>query len=243
MSASCWSFRALWLPLVLMSAAADEQGEGCSGSAKRCGNLTMSDPFWLADEGTGRSCGSPDFVAVCDSNFTGFTSPVLRSAMPFSDGFAILNISYEDRSLHVIDVGKVHVLQVANSCHVPIWNSSVKLRPSFRIDPANVNLIFYNCTEVAAAAAVARSDLGLARTMVRCGNEWEVLVRVGVPYDVTGNYGGYALEGCHAVVMPIMGSSTGANASDYERLIGDGFLLTWLEPPHRARKFTRQITF
>ncbi|EMS49575.1 hypothetical protein TRIUR3_00626 [Triticum urartu] len=173
MSASSRFFRALWLPLLLVAAAADEQGEGCSSSAKRCGNVTMSGPFWLADEEIGRSCGSPDFVAVCDINFTGFASPVLRSAMPFSDGFAVLDISYEDRSLHVIDVGKLHVLQVANSCHVPIWNSSVKLRPSFRIDAANLNLIFYNCTEKAAAAAVARRDRRLARTTVKCGNEWE----------------------------------------------------------------------
>ncbi|KAF7020651.1 hypothetical protein CFC21_033717 [Triticum aestivum] len=236
MSASSRFFRALWLPLLLVAAAADEQGEGCSSSAKRCGNVTMSGPFWLADEETGRSCGSPDFVAVCDINFTGFASPVLRSAMPFSDGFAVLDISYEDRSLHVIDVGKLHVLQVANSCHVPIWNSSVKLRPSFRIDAANLNLIFYNCTEKAAAAAVARRDRRLARTTVKCGNEWEVLVRAGVPYDATGNYGGYALEGCHAVVTPMMGSSAGTNACDYEWLIRGGFLLTWHEPPRRARR-------
>uniref|UniRef100_M8BQ81 Wall-associated receptor kinase galacturonan-binding domain-containing protein n=1 Tax=Aegilops tauschii TaxID=37682 RepID=M8BQ81_AEGTA len=167
MSASSRFFLALCLQLLLVAAAADEQGEGCPGSAKRCGNLTMSDPFWLADEEIGRSCGSPDFVAVCGSNFTGFASPVLRSAMPFSDGFAVLNISYEDRSLHVIDVGKLHVLQVANSCHVPIWNSSVKLRPSFRIYPANLNLIFNNCTEEATAAAVARRDRGLVQTTVR----------------------------------------------------------------------------
>ncbi|KAF7034600.1 hypothetical protein CFC21_045588 [Triticum aestivum] len=236
MSASSRFFLALCLQLLLVAAAADEQGEGCPGSAKRCGNLTVSDPFWLADEEIGRSCGSPDFVAVCDSNFTGFASRVLPSAMPFSDGFAVLNISYEDRSLHVIDVGKLHVLQFTNSCHVPIWNSSVKLRPSFRIDPVNLNLIFYNCTEKAAAAAVARRDRGLVQTTVRCGDEWEVLVRAGVPYDPTLNYGGYALEGCNAVVTPVMGSSAGANASNYERLIRGGFRLTWHEPPRRARK-------
>uniref|UniRef100_M8BNK2 Wall-associated receptor kinase galacturonan-binding domain-containing protein n=1 Tax=Aegilops tauschii TaxID=37682 RepID=M8BNK2_AEGTA len=242
MSASCRFFRALWLQLVLVAAAADEQGEGCSGSAKRCGNVTISDPFWLADEEIGRSCGSPDFVAVCDSNFTGFPSPVLRSAMPFSDGFAVLSISYEERRLHAIDVGKLHVLQAPNSCHVPIWNSSVKLRPSFRIDPANLNLIFYNCTEEAAAAA-ARRDRELGPTDVGGGDGREVLVRAGVPYDATGSYGGYAWGACHAVVTPMMGSSTGANASDFERLIDGGFLLKWHEPPHRARKFTRQIIF
>ncbi|KAM3346370.1 hypothetical protein ACQJBY_020752 [Aegilops geniculata] len=231
----CWFFRALWLPLLLVAAAADDQGEGCSGSARRCGNLTMSDPFWLADEEVGRSCGSPDFVAVCEDKITGFTSPVLRSAMPFSDGFAILSITHEERSLHVIDLGKLHVLQVTNSCHVPIWNTSVKLARPFRIDPVNLNLILYNCTEKAAAAVAARRDRELVQTTVRCGDEWKVLVRAGVPYDATGNYGGYALEGCKAVVTPVMGSSARTNVSDYEQLIMGGFLLTWHELPHRAR--------
>ncbi|KAM3197985.1 hypothetical protein ACQJBY_073216 [Aegilops geniculata] len=194
----------------------------------------MSDPFWLADEEVGRSCGSPDFVVVCDNNITGFPSPVLRSSMPFSLGFAIKNISYKVDRLHVIDLGKLAVLHARNSCHVPIWNTSVKLARPFKINPANLNLILYNCTEEAAAAAVAHSDRELAQTTVKCGNEWKVLARAGVPYDATGNYGGYALEGCHAVVTPVMGSSAGTNMSDYEQLIRDGFLLTWHEPPHRA---------
>ncbi|VAI52406.1 unnamed protein product [Triticum turgidum subsp. durum] len=43
--------------------------------------------------------------------------------------------------------------------------------------------------------------------------------------------GGYALEGCNAIFLPVLAASGEANASDYERLITNGFLLTWRQPP------------
>uniref|UniRef100_A0A8R7TQK7 Protein kinase domain-containing protein n=1 Tax=Triticum urartu TaxID=4572 RepID=A0A8R7TQK7_TRIUA len=54
------------------------------------------------------------------------------------------------------------------------------------------------------------------------------------------------MEGCDATVVPVLGWSSGkTNASDYEQLIKDGFLLTWEDPPPHlpaaAHKFNHQI--
>ncbi|XP_020171356.2 LEAF RUST 10 DISEASE-RESISTANCEUS RECEPTOR-LIKE PROTEIN KINASE-like 1.2 isoform X5 [Aegilops tauschii subsp. strangulata] len=236
MSASCWFFRALWLPLMLAAAATEDQGGDCS--AKRCSNITISDPFWLSDEEAPRSCGSQDFEVACHDN----RFPGLRSSIPGSSGFAIIDISYEENSLRVVDRGHLELLQASNSCQVTILNASVKLAQPFKIDPAGLNLILYNCTEEATAAAVARRDRELVQMSLRCGNKSKMFVRTGVHYDVTGNYGRYALEGCDAVVTPMLGSSSGGtNASNYEQLINDGFLLTW--DPNLGDSGKTSITF
>ncbi|XP_045089982.1 uncharacterized protein [Aegilops tauschii subsp. strangulata] len=238
MAPSCWFFWALWLPLMLTVTVALEQRGGCSEPAKRCGNLTISDPFWLTDLDdleTGRSCGSLDFQVVCYNN----TSPSLQSSTFLGFGFGILNISYEEHSLHVVDLGKFELLHASNSCHVRIWKTSIKLARVFRIDPANMNLILYNCTE---KVARARRDRELVQTRMRCGKESKVFVRAAGRYNETSDYGDY--EGCDATVMPVFGSSSGeVNARDYQRLINDGFLLTWDEPPPLAGKLTPQIIF
>uniref|UniRef100_A0A453DUY9 Protein kinase domain-containing protein n=2 Tax=Aegilops tauschii subsp. strangulata TaxID=200361 RepID=A0A453DUY9_AEGTS len=231
MSLSCCWFVVFvgvwWLPLMLV-VAEDQQGGDCS--AQKCGNVSIFDPFWLTDKVTGRSCGSQpyqDFDVSCLNN----SYPALR-AIPFNLGFKILNISYEQRSLYAIDLGKLDALQAGNSCQALLYNTSVKLNRPFRIAPVNLNLILYNCTEKDGAAAAARRDIHLELTSVRCGNQWEVLARAGVPHDATGNYSNYALKGCAAVVVPVPGSSAGASASDYKQLFNDGFLLTW-DPPLR----------
>lgn len=241
MAPGCWFFRALWLvPMMLVATVAEEQVESCS--AKKCGNTTISRPFWLSDWETARSCGSPDFEVNCDNG----TSPVLLSSIRIGLDLEIINISYEERSLRVADRGKLYLLHAPNSCQVPIWNTSVKVDLPFRISPVNLNLMLYNCTEEAAAAARRRGS-ELARTRMRCGNESGVFVRAAGRYDGTGDYGGYAVQGCAAAAVPVRGrgSPSGeANASDYEQLIKDGFILTWdprpLEPALPARKFTRQ---
>ncbi|XP_040257848.1 uncharacterized protein [Aegilops tauschii subsp. strangulata] len=235
MAPSCWFFWALWLPLMLPVATAEEQVQACS--AKKCGNTTISDPFWLTDMEMGRSCGSPDFEVDCYNG----SSPVLLSPIRLSARFDIINISYEERSLRVADRGKLNLLQASNSCQVPIWNTSVKVDLPFRISPVNLNLMLYNCTEATAAAALRRGT-ELVRTRMRCVNETRVFVRAAGRYDGTSGYGGYAVQGCIAAAVPVLGrgSSSGeANASDYEQLINDGFLMTWDPPP--TRKFTSQI--
>ncbi|KAM0858292.1 hypothetical protein ACQ4PT_047915 [Festuca glaucescens] len=226
MAPSCWLFCAWWLPLMLAVAALEEQAEDCL--AKGCGNLTISDPFWLVDSETGRSCGSgsSNFEVVCYNN-----TPIIRS---FGlDGFAIINITYEERSLRATDLGKLNLLNAPNNCDVlPTWNTSAKLRHPFRISNINLDLILYNCTE-----AVHRNGRGLVETKMGCGNQHKVFARVGGRYNETSDYGGYVVEGCDTCVVPVLGLSSkangGANASDYERLIHDGFLLTW-DPPSLA---------
>ncbi|VAH55943.1 unnamed protein product [Triticum turgidum subsp. durum] len=229
MAPSCWFFLALWLPLVLVVVAAVQQVEaGCSGLAKRCGNLTISDPLWVRNNFAERACGSSDFEVTCFNN-----TPVLRSSMPTGFGFGIVDISYEERRLHVADGGKLYLLQARNSCGIQIWNTSAKLGVPFSICAGHLNLILYNCTEKGAAAATARRDRELVRTRMRCGNDNVVFARVGGRYyDETRDYGGYPMEGCDTSAVPVMGSSSGkTNASDYEQLIADGFLLTWGPPP------------
>ncbi|KAM3198001.1 hypothetical protein ACQJBY_073221 [Aegilops geniculata] len=232
MSRSCWFLTfawVWWLPLVLV--VAEEQQGGCS---RKCGKLTISDPFRLPDWQTGRLCGSPGppgFELTC---FNG-SYPLLRSCVPGNPGFAIINISYGERSLRVLDMGKLQLLHDLpngfNSC-APIWNTSVKLAPPFKIAPVNLELILYNCTEEAAAAARREKELVQAKTM-RCVNTSNTFVRAGVPYDPTGTYSGYALEGCAPIVLPVLSGET--NANHYERLIQSGFFLEWeLPPPHPA---------
>ncbi|XP_044354429.1 uncharacterized protein [Triticum aestivum] len=239
----------------MLAGAEEQQGEGCSSSARRCGSFTISHPFWLSNSEAQRSYGPQDFEVAChNKNFPG-----LRSSIPSASnlGFAIIDISYKENSLRVVDQGNLEILQASNSCHGTILNTSVKLAQPFRINPVGLSLILYNCTEesAAAAATVARRDRDLVKTGVRCRNESNVLVHTGVPYT-TGNYGGYALKGCEAVVVPVMGSSGEANMSNYEQLISDGFLLTWdppeplplpapapLHAPARTCKFTRQIIY
>ncbi|VAH55910.1 unnamed protein product [Triticum turgidum subsp. durum] len=245
---SCWFLVFVWvvwwLPLML-AGPEDQLGEGCSGSAKMCGNLTISRPFWLAELGMRRSCGPLDFEVGCFN----YSTPVLKSAG--LTGFAILNISYENRSLRVVDVYKEEDLSHSKgSCRFPRWNTSGKLATPFKVSPANLNLIFYKCTKTPA-------HRGRALVEIRCGNATHAFVRAGVPYDATGTYGGYALTGCNATDVPVMGSTSKVNARHYRQLINGGFLLTWEdhptplpEPvplpapaPAPARKFTRRTIF
>jgi hypothetical protein len=150
---------------VLAVVAAEVQGEVCSGSTGRCGNLTISDPFWLTVNETDGSCGYLDFEVTCYNN-----TPVLRSSLPFGFGFEIIDISYEEGSLRVIDLGKRESLHASKSCHV-----SGKLASPFRISPVNLNLIFYNCTSVAATTAALQDQ---ALVEMKCATESHTFVRV-----------------------------------------------------------------
>ncbi|KAM0858299.1 hypothetical protein ACQ4PT_047920 [Festuca glaucescens] len=117
MALRSWFFLAWWLPLAIV--AAEEQAEGCS--AKTCSNLTISSPLWLADMETGRSCGVMDFEVYCNSSNT----TILWSSEVY--GFAILDIHYEEGSLHVVDLGKLNVLNNPGRSHVLNRNTSAEL--------------------------------------------------------------------------------------------------------------------
>jgi hypothetical protein len=218
-----------WLPPMLVVAMAEEQAEVCL--AKTCGNLTISNPFCLAGKEKDGPCGSLDFEVTCLNN-----TPVLRSSIPFTIGFEIIDISYEEGSLRVVDLYKQEAMHGSNGCQVPFLNTSVKLGRRFRIDPSNLNLVLYNCT----AAAVARRDPMLVE--MRCGNDSNAFVRMGGRYDGSQNYEGYYLKGCISTFLPVLGTSGEANANDYEQLIDSGFLLRWEEPPGSG-KLTNQIVF
>ncbi|CAM0879192.1 unnamed protein product [Alopecurus aequalis] len=217
-----------WLPLMLVPAEELQQGKGCPATA-RCHNLTISHPFWLTDLERGRSCGGQGFEVTCYNNTLFLWGYGLY-------GFQIINISYEERSLLAIDVGKLDLVDASSSCDVgSMWNTSAKLGPQFRIDPGNLDLVFYNCTKK--AAATASQDRALVETRLKCGNKSEVFVGAAGSYNETSDYAGYTIDGCDALVVPVLGSSRVADASDYKQLITGGFLSTW-GGPHQANKRT-----
>jgi hypothetical protein len=217
---------------MLAVAQEETEGEGCTRSGNRCGNLIISDPFWLRDYESGRSCarGFPNFEITCFNN-----TPVLPSSKPFSYGFEIMNISYEAKSMLVVDLGKLRLLPPAtSSCNMPIWNTPEKLHRQFRIDPVSLNMIIYNCTN---ASLATRQDRDLVETRMRCVNETQVFVGLERGH---GEMSG--VEGCDIVGLPVLAGANGeAKASDYDQLIRNGFILRWdreAAPPTLARKFT-----
>ncbi|XP_048566733.1 uncharacterized protein LOC125546554 [Triticum urartu] len=158
-----------------------------------------------------------------------------------------MGISYEERNLRVVDVYKEEHFNISNSsCQFPTWNTSAQLAPPFKVNPANLNLVFYNFTETAA-------HRNRALVKMRCVDAANAYVRTRVRYDATRDYAGYALEGCNAIVVPVMASSSSTNTSHYKQLIRAGFHMSWDLPPlpapvppptpAPARKFTRRIIF
>lgn len=212
----------LSLPLMLSTAAADAQGgEHCSPSPVLCGNVSISYPFGvIPEEAMETSCGETGFQVRCTNNtpYLGYTT---------RRWFQIRRIFYDNASLLVADVHKLggffNSSSGSESCHIPTNNTPAHLGLPFSISRVNHDLIFYNCTKAPAAAA----DEGLVET--RCGNS--TFVRAGGRYgEVSSSYGGYFLEDCDAAVVPVLGSSGRMNASSYEELISDGFLVTWQLP-------------
>ncbi|XBI24271.1 hypothetical protein VPH35_049390 [Triticum aestivum] len=188
---------------MLAGAKEEHRGEYCP--AERCGNLTVSNSFWIANEEVGRSCGPLDFQVSCLND----NNPFLLSS-GFT-AFGIMDIWYEDRNLRVVDVHKEKDFNVSkSSCNFPSRNTSSKLALPFKVNPTNMNLIFYKCTKM------------VALLEVRYVNASNMFVHAGVRFGETGNYDDYALEGCDAIIVPVMGSSGWANASDYEQLISHG---------------------
>ena len=101
-------------------------------------------------------------------------SPVLRNAVSADQGFEILAISYQNRSLRVADI---YARNTSEVCHGPNWNASVKVDGPFKTSPAVLSLILYNCTATAAVAEAeaARRD-GTLVQMGRCGRDRKSVV-------------------------------------------------------------------
>uniref|UniRef100_A0A0E0JDS4 Wall-associated receptor kinase galacturonan-binding domain-containing protein n=1 Tax=Oryza punctata TaxID=4537 RepID=A0A0E0JDS4_ORYPU len=209
---------AWWIAAFMLAAAArgaEEERRDCP--AKKCGNLTISFPFWITQSQTNRPCGPLDFQVYCNDS-TGIAT--LRSST--DNGFEIKNISYGNRTLVAFDVHKLDDLRSSTDCHVPKWNTSAKLALPFRISSANQNLILYNCTKEEPEEK-RQKQLGLVET--RCRNN--TFARLGGRYDGQSDYD-YSLEGCITAVLPVLLTPGGkANASSYEELISRGFLITW----------------
>ncbi|GJN37556.1 hypothetical protein PR202_gb26527 [Eleusine coracana subsp. coracana] len=199
----------------MLATAAEAQGEETC-SPVLCGNVTIQFPFMIVQEQAAQTkCGWAGFQVVCHDNtpFLGY----------YRDGyqFQILNISYNTGSLLVADVHKLSDFNPSSprGCHAPRANSTTKVGPPFSISPRNQYLIFYNCEKAPAPGQKEK----LVETI--CRNN--TFVRAAELFDKSGSYGPYFLEGCGATVLPVLGASGKTNASRYEDLIRDGFLLTW----------------
>ena len=184
---------------------------------ERCGNITISPPFGIVSISRENTCAQLGFQVQCYNG-----APYLGYYQP-EFGLQILDIFYNNGSLQVSDVHKLGDFNLSGGkgCRVPTANTTTKVGHPFSVSPLNQNLIFYNCTR-----APARLE-DLVDTV--CRNN--TFVRVGGPYNETGVIiGGYALPGCNAIFMPVLGTTGTVNASDYKELISDGFLLTWQLP-------------
>ncbi|CAO2209070.1 unnamed protein product [Urochloa humidicola] len=212
----------LSFPLMLSTAADGQGGERCPQSPVLRGNLSISSPFGIIpDQAMETSCGGTGFQVRCanDTPYLGYTP---------KHWFQIRDIFYDNASLLLADVHKLGGFNSSgssNGCHIPTNNTPAHLGLPFSISRVNHNLIFYNCTKAPAAGE------GLVETS--CGNN--TFVRFGGRYgDEFSSYGSYFLEGCDAAAVPVLGGSGRTNASRYQELISDGFLVTWqlpLSPP------------
>ncbi|KAM3346379.1 hypothetical protein ACQJBY_020752 [Aegilops geniculata] len=198
-----------------MLAAAADVG-GCTPG--KCGNLAVSIPFGVVHGSEENRCAHMGFQVHCTHGvpYLGYYEPGF--------GLQILEIFVHNGSLLVSDVHKLQDFNGSSSpqgCHVPTADTATKVGHPFSISDVNQNLIFYNCTRTPAHL----EDL----VDTACRNN--TFVRTGGRYNESGGIdGGYALQGCTATAVPVLGASGEVNAGDYEELIRDGFLLTW-QPP------------
>ncbi|CAO2204757.1 unnamed protein product [Urochloa humidicola] len=204
-------------------AAVEPVDQGANCSPRTCGNLTISDPFgFVPEQATDTKCGRLGFEVHCNNSipYLGYYRRKYR--------FRILDIFYDNSSLIVADIHKLGDFSGSDSkgCHVLTANTSSKVGLPFSISPVNLNLIFYDCTKIPEA------ERGLVETKCSSG----LFVRVGVGhYNDSSNYTQYSVEGCSTTLVPVMGAFGKVNASNYEQLISDGFLLTWQLPSNGRR--------
>ena len=220
-SSSVWTM-VLSLPLMLASAG------HCPPVL--CGDVSIVFPFGIVQEqATSTNCGAIGFQVRCVN-----ATPFLGYSR-YQHWFQILTVFYDNASLVVADSHKLEKLVGASnsnssvvdeSCRIPKNNSSTKVALPFSISPVNQEMILYDCTKAPAPAPAAAADEGLVET--RCGNS--TFARVGGRRYGESDDGRYFLDGCGATVVPVLAKYGEANASNYEELISDGFLLTWKTP-------------
>jgi hypothetical protein len=211
-SSSVWV--ALSLPL-LVAAAADGQGEHCPPFL--CGDVTISFPFGLIPEGAVQTnCGAGiGFQVRCRNNI-----PYLGSFQSEYD-MQILSIFYHNHSLLIADRHWPVYFNISSTerCHTFPTSTSSHLAPPFSISSVNQNLIFYNCNKPSPSVDVVETVCHKAHntTFVRAAD--------GRSDESAGSY---FLEGCTAAMVAVLGVPGKVNTSNYEQLVRDGFLATWL---------------
>ncbi|KAM0831184.1 hypothetical protein ACQ4PT_065733 [Festuca glaucescens] len=202
----------LWLLLfplafLLRSATATSGGGNTSCTQESCGNLTIRFPFSLAGAQP-LYCGYSAFDLTCDAG----------------RGRAYLSKTFRDRLFRVVDISYAKKSMVAaiagdGGCPVPDFNVSASLALfPFTISGANKRLVFfYGCA--------VPPELRLPRL---CGNR-------AVGAYISGRWGAEDTlprgvpANCSSVGVPVRRGMEPASLQ-YERLIGDGFLLD-LPPP------------
>ncbi|XP_022682589.1 LEAF RUST 10 DISEASE-RESISTANCE LOCUS RECEPTOR-LIKE PROTEIN KINASE-like 2.5 isoform X3 [Setaria italica] len=209
LASSVWvAFSAPLMP----APAADRQGrEHCP--SQLCVIVNISFPFGLVPEEDAVTHCYALFLVRCRNN-----TPYLGYYQ--TEFFMqILSIFYDNASLLIAETQDHNDSRhLELGCYIPTGNATSKIGRPFSISPLNQNLIFYNCIKP------LPPSVGLAETM--CRNN--TYVRVAAErYD---GHGSYFLEGCNSTVVPVLARYDHANASNYEELISDGFLLTWEVP-------------
>ncbi|KAF8662840.1 hypothetical protein HU200_055419 [Digitaria exilis] len=137
-----------------------------------------------------------------------------RTSSTYSDLLVRLSVPY----LRAIHHPRTDVLSQLVLAAV---HNSVPVGLPFSVSPANLNLIFYNCT----STKIPKAEL----VKTKCSSML-IHVRIGGHYNDSSNYTQYSVEGCSTTLVPVLGTYGKPNASNYEQLISDGFLLTWQLP-------------
>ncbi|XP_066317246.1 LEAF RUST 10 DISEASE-RESISTANCEUS RECEPTOR-LIKE PROTEIN KINASE-like 2.4 isoform X2 [Miscanthus floridulus] len=197
--------------------AATAASAATSCAPRTCGNLTIAYPFWLPDQQPSSSssappCGPSAFQVDC----RGGRASLARS---FRGAYKILRVSYADRT---VVVANDNVQTDARGCPVPRIDvsASLSLAP-FTASSANAQLVFlFNCTGSPPPAGFVN---------VTCPGA-QAVVRLDPRYNTTDARA--VAGGCDYSVVPVMvGSSGGASAGEYPRLLSGGYLLEWRASP------------
>ncbi|CAO2193526.1 unnamed protein product [Urochloa humidicola] len=105
----------IWAVLLLLAAVAPATVQGDCFPNRRCGNLTISEPFGVVpDEATENNCGSLGFQVTCQSN-TPYLGYYRQDKNMDYYQLQILDIFYGNGSLVVADMQKF--LDLANMSH------------------------------------------------------------------------------------------------------------------------------
>jgi hypothetical protein len=205
---------------MMPAAAADGRGgEHCPPTL--CGNVTISFPFGLIPQGAKQTnCdGGIGFQVRCHNNH-----PPHLGYYQSEFNMHILRIFYHNRSLLIADrlLWQTYFdLSSHKGCQIPAANTSSVLVPPLSVSSFNQNLIFYSCTK-------PPSPGGVDLVEMVCDTNTFVRAADGRSDESAGSY---FLEGCTAVMVPVLGVSGKVNASNYQQLVWDGFLATWQSPP------------